>query len=136
MNIGEAVTEIEAERAPEVDCDCKEGMFPGGKIAAASRRQILRGGGLLTAAAAILPARAMAADTAARLDPPWSVPGRIAKSDYGTRASFEKVMRLSPPAVLPPSRRCKRGSASSRPRACISSAITTAFPPSIRRSIG
>ena len=62
MNIGEAVTETEAERAPEVDCDCKEGMFPNGKIAAASRRQILRGGGLLTAAAAIMPVRAMAAD--------------------------------------------------------------------------
>ncbi len=91
--IGEAVTETEAERAPEVDCDCKEGMFPGGKVAAASRRQILRGGGLLTAAAAILPVRAMAAD--APLDPPWSVPGRIAKSDYGERAPFEKVLRLS-----------------------------------------
>ena len=62
FEIGEAVTEIEAERAPEVDCDCKEGMFPNGKIATASRRQILRGGGLLTAAAAIMPVRAMAAD--------------------------------------------------------------------------
>src|SRR5580765_7996090 len=90
--IGEAVTESEAERALAVDCDCKEGMFPNGQRVTTSRRQLLRGGGLLTAAAAILPARAA---LAADLDPPWSVPGKIAKSDYGTRASFEKVERLS-----------------------------------------
>ncbi|MES2293722.1 MAG: sulfite dehydrogenase [Pseudomonadota bacterium] len=91
--IGEAVTESEAERALDAACECKDGMFPQGRIGTSSRRQILRGGGLLTAAAAIMPVRAMAAD--APLDPPWSVPGRIAKSDYGERAAFEKVLRLS-----------------------------------------
>ena len=93
FTIGEAVSEGEAERALQADCDCKAGMFPNGQRATASRRQILRGGGLLTAAAAILPARAaLAADA---LDPPWSVPGAIAKSDYGSRAPFEKVARLA-----------------------------------------
>jgi sulfane dehydrogenase subunit SoxC len=88
--IGEAVTEAEAERAP--DCDCKDGMFPAGKIGTASRRAFLRGGGLMTAAAVIVPVTAFAADEG---EAPWSVPGRIAKSDYGARAPFEKVMRLS-----------------------------------------
>ena len=92
--IGEPLTDLDLERPAQDDCACKEGMFP-----RASRRQILRGGGLLTAAAAILPVRAMAADAPAAAvaagDPPWSVPGRIAKSDYGERAPFEKVMRLA-----------------------------------------
>jgi sulfane dehydrogenase subunit SoxC len=90
--IGEAVTESEAERALEAACECKDGMFPQGRIGSSSRRAFLKGSGLVTAAA-IVPVKALAADAA--LDPPWSVPGKIAKSDYGTRASFEKVMRLS-----------------------------------------
>ena len=87
--IGEAVTEAEAEQAP--DCDCTDGMFPAGKLGTSSRRAFLRGGSLLTAAA-IVPVTAFAADEG---EAPWSVPGRIAKSDYGARAPFEKVMRLS-----------------------------------------
>src|SRR5689334_11364287 len=91
--IGEAVTEAEAERALEADCDCKEGMFPKGRIGTSSRRAFLRSGGLLTAAAAIVPVKALAQDASG--EAPWSVPGRIAKSDYGNRASFEKVARLA-----------------------------------------
>jgi len=92
ISIGEAVTETEAERALEADCDCKDGMFPTGRIGTASRRAFLRSGGLLTAAAAIVPVAALAADEG---EAPWSVPGRIAKSDYGNRAGFEKVARLA-----------------------------------------
>ncbi|HEY4274307.1 MAG TPA: sulfite dehydrogenase [Rhizomicrobium sp.] len=89
---GEAVSEADIERALQTDCDCKDGMFPQGQMGTSSRRAFLRGSGLLTAAAAIVPVKAFAA---AETDAPWSVPGRIAKSDYGQRASFEKVMRLS-----------------------------------------
>jgi sulfane dehydrogenase subunit SoxC len=91
--IGEAVTETEIEQALQSDCDCKDGMFPQGKMGAASRRAFLRGSGLLTAAAAIVPVKAFAQDAAG--EGPWSVPGEIAKSDYGQRASFETVKRLA-----------------------------------------
>jgi sulfane dehydrogenase subunit SoxC len=92
LQIGERVSEADLARALEEDCPCKEGMFP-----KASRRQILRGGGLITAAAAsvLLPRRALAADSA---DASWTVPGQIAKSDYGTRSSFETVVREATPA--------------------------------------
>src|SRR5580698_10590665 len=90
--IGEAASEAEIERALQAECDCKEGMFPQGKIGTASRRAFLRGTGLVTAAAAIVPARALAADDG---DAPWSLPGQIAKSDYGNRAGTEKVLRLA-----------------------------------------
>jgi sulfane dehydrogenase subunit SoxC len=93
ISIGEAVTETEVEQALEADCDCKDGMFPKGRIGTSSRRAFLRSGGLLTAAAAIMPVKALAQDSSG--DAPWSVPGRIAKSDYGSRASFEKVARLA-----------------------------------------
>ncbi len=93
--IGEPATELDFAPPAQEDCACKEGMFP-----RASRRQFLRNGSLLTAAAAILPARAALAAEASSaasgaLDPSWSVPGRLAKSDYGERAPFEKVMRLA-----------------------------------------
>jgi sulfane dehydrogenase subunit SoxC len=90
--IGEPMTEADLERPAQEDCPCKEGMFP-----KASRRQILRGGGLLTAAAAsvLLPKRALAADDDMGS---WTVPGQIAKSDYGTRSQFEKVVREATPA--------------------------------------
>ena len=86
--IGELTTEDEIGRSEQEDCPCKKGMFP-----KSSRRQILRGGGLITAAAAsaFLPRRALAAD--AGDDASWTVPGQIAKSDYGSRSSFEKVVR-------------------------------------------
>ncbi|HZQ41135.1 MAG TPA: sulfite dehydrogenase [Rhizomicrobium sp.] len=90
--IGEPMTEADLARPAQEDCPCKEGMFP-----KASRRQILRGGGLLTAAAAtvLLPRQTLAADddTAS-----WTVPGQLAKSDYGTRSQFEKVVREATPA--------------------------------------
>ena len=89
--IGETVTEAEAERALEAACECKDGMFPQGRIGTSSRRAFLKGSGLVTAAA-IVPVKALAADDG---EAPWSVPGKLAKSDYGTRASFEKVMRLA-----------------------------------------
>jgi sulfane dehydrogenase subunit SoxC len=95
-DIGEPFTEMDLVRPAEEDCPCKEGMFP-----RASRRQFLRRGGLLTAAATLLPVRAMAADApaaAAVTDPPWSVPGRVARSDYGIRSPFETVARLATPA--------------------------------------
>ena len=81
------MTEADLERPAQEDCPCKEGMFP-----KASRRQILRGGGLITAAAAsaLLPKRALAADDDMGS---WTVPGQIAKSDYGTRSQFENVVR-------------------------------------------
>src|SRR5580704_9239101 len=90
--IGESITEADLERPPQEDCPCKEGMFP-----KSSRRQVLRGGGLLTAAAAsvLLPKRALAADDDMGS---WTVPGQIAKSDYGTRSQFEKVVREATPA--------------------------------------
>lgn len=92
LQIGEPVTEADLERPPAEDCPCKEGMFP-----KASRRQILRGGGLITAAAAsvLLPRRALAADA---VEASWTMPGQIAKSDYGTRSSFETVVREATPA--------------------------------------
>ena len=90
--IGESVSEADIEQALDTACDCKDGMFPQGKIGSASRRAFLRGSGLLTAAAAIVPARALAADDS---EAPWSVPGQIAKSNYGQRSGFEKVMRLA-----------------------------------------
>jgi sulfane dehydrogenase subunit SoxC len=88
--IGEPMTETDPERPAEEDCPCKEGMFP-----KASRRQILRGGGLITAAAAsaLLPRRALAADD--DMAGSWTLPGQIAKSDYGARSQFETVMRLA-----------------------------------------
>jgi sulfane dehydrogenase subunit SoxC len=88
--IGEPMTETDLERPAEEDCPCKEGMFP-----KASRRQILRGGGLITAAAAsaLLPRRALAADD--DMAGSWTLPGQIAKSDYGARSQFETVMRLA-----------------------------------------
>jgi sulfane dehydrogenase subunit SoxC len=88
LQIGEPVTEIELERPAQEDCACKEGMFP-----KASRRQILRGGGLVTAAAAtaLLPKRALAADD--DMAGSWTIPGEIARSDYGTRSKYETVMR-------------------------------------------
>jgi len=91
--IGELTTEDEIGRSEQEDCPCKKGMFP-----KSSRRQILRGGGLITAAAAsaFLPRRALAAD--AGDDASWTVPGQIAKSDYGSRSSFEKVVREATPA--------------------------------------
>ena len=91
--IGEPMTEADLERPAKEDCPCKEGMFP-----KASRRQFLRGGGLLTAAAAsaLLPKRALAADDDTVGS--WTVPGQIAKSDYGTRSQFETVMREATPA--------------------------------------
>ena len=90
--IGEPMTEADLERPPQEDCPCKEGMFP-----KASRRQFLRGGSLLTAAAAsvLLPKRTLAADDDMGS---WTVPGQIAKSDYGTRSQFEKVVREATPA--------------------------------------
>ncbi len=91
LNIGESATDEDLGRPLEEDCPCKEGMFP-----KASRRQILRGGGLLTAAAAtaLLPRRSLAADA----DPgSWTVPGQLAKSDYGTRSQFETVVREATP---------------------------------------
>ncbi|HXS07341.1 MAG TPA: sulfite dehydrogenase [Rhizomicrobium sp.] len=90
--IGEAVSEADIERALQSDCECRDGMFPQGKVSTASRRAFLRGTGFVTAAAAIVPVRAMAADDG---DAPWSLPGAIAKSDYGSRAGTEKVMRLA-----------------------------------------
>jgi len=109
--IGEATNEADIERAlersqekcetvfrpgprqdKEAECDCKAGMFPQGKVGTASRRAFLRGTGLVTAAAAIVPVRALAADDG---EAPWSLPGAIAKSDYGSRAGFEKVARLA-----------------------------------------
>src|SRR5271170_4830003 len=88
LQVGEPVTEIELERPLQEDCACKEGMFP-----KASRRQILRGGGLITAAAAtaLLPKRALAADD--DMAGSWTVPGQLAKSDYGARSQFETVVR-------------------------------------------
>lgn len=90
--IGETTSEAEIERALQADCECKDGMFPQGRIGSASRRAFLSATGLVTAAAAIVPVKALAADDG---DAPWSVPGQIAKSDYGSRAATEKVMRLA-----------------------------------------
>ena len=92
--IGEAVSEAEVERALASDCECQGGMFPQGKIGTSSRRAFLRGTGLVAAAIvpAIMPVSALAADDG---DAPWSLPGAVAKSDYGQRAGFEKVMRLA-----------------------------------------
>ncbi|HXR95911.1 MAG TPA: molybdopterin-dependent oxidoreductase, partial [Rhizomicrobium sp.] len=92
--IGEPMGESDLERPAQEDCPCKEGMFP-----KASRRQVLRGGSLLTAAAAsvLLPRRgALAAD--ADDAGSWTVPGQLAKSDYGTRSSYETVVREATPA--------------------------------------
>lgn len=91
--IGERVSEADIEQALQADCDCKDGMFPKGKIGTASRRAFLRGSGLLTAAATIVPVKALAQDAGG--EAPWSVPGAVAKSDYGQRASFETVKRLA-----------------------------------------
>lgn len=89
FQIGEPLTEADLARPPQEDCPCKEGMFP-----TANRRQILKGSGLVTAAAAgLLPARALAADG----DASWTVPGQLAKSDYGTRSQFETVVREAMP---------------------------------------
>jgi sulfane dehydrogenase subunit SoxC len=90
--IGEVVSETDIERTLKGDCECQGGMFPQGKIGTSSRRAFLRGTGLVTATAAMVPVRALAANDG---DMPWSVPGRIAKSDYGERAPFEKVTRLA-----------------------------------------
>jgi sulfane dehydrogenase subunit SoxC len=90
--VGEAVSEADIERALQSECECRDGMFPQGRIGSASRRAFLSAGGFLTAAAAIVPARALAADDG---DMPWNIPGQIAKSDYGNRAGTEKVMRLA-----------------------------------------
>jgi sulfane dehydrogenase subunit SoxC len=90
LQIGEPVTEIELERSAQEDCACKEGMFP-----TASRRQILRGGGLISAAAAtlMLPKPALAADD--DMAGSWTIPGELAKSDYGSRSKYETVTRLA-----------------------------------------
>src|SRR5689334_4391453 len=90
--IGEAVSEADIERTLQSDCECRDGMFPRGRVGTGSRRAFLRGTGIATAAAAIVPVRAMAADDG---DARWSLPGAIAKSDYGSRAGTEKVMRLA-----------------------------------------
>ena len=101
--IGEPLTDSDLDPSPQDDCPCKEGMFP-----RANRRQLLKAGGLMTAAAAasILPARAAAAKAppgAAEwpvIEPPWSAPGRPAGADggYGLRSQFETITRLSTPA--------------------------------------
>jgi sulfane dehydrogenase subunit SoxC len=89
LQIGEPATEAEIEGRLQEDCPCREGMFP-----RANRRQILRGSSLITAAAAgLVPARAFAAD----VDDSWTVPGQLAKSDYGTRSQFETVVRQATP---------------------------------------
>ncbi|MGH6828296.1 MAG: hypothetical protein ACREFW_05250, partial [Rhizomicrobium sp.] len=90
--IGEPLAEADLAPPRQEDCACKQGMFP-----RASRRQILRGGGLLTAVGALFPSRPVLAQDADG-DAPWTVPGRIAKSDYGTRSRYETVTRLATPA--------------------------------------
>jgi len=88
FEIGQAAIENDVEQLENKNCPCKEGMFP-----KANRRQILRGSGLLTGAVAILPVGRALGD--APVEAPWTLPGQIAKSNYGGRSEYETVVRLA-----------------------------------------
>src|SRR5215469_10329879 len=88
FEIGQAAIENDVEQLENKNCPCKEGMFP-----KANRRQILRGSGLLTGAVAILPVGRALGD--APVEAPWTLPGQIAKSDYGGRSEYETIVRLA-----------------------------------------
>src|SRR5262245_14056271 len=134
--LGQPITEAQAKDVAALeDCDCKDGMF----ALAATRRQLFGGTGLVAAVGmtALLPREADAKAPPGAIEYPVQAdstkePGRM-MGVVTARARSSRPRCAGPTRGRRPRLRpCRAATASSRRRACITSATTAAFPISTR----